>query len=508
MSLSALNASVGGAALPAEHPRDPSGRSAGASQFAAIVSALAGEDLHPGAHAAGVNGAAPSQSAALPRESPAIDAALAALVRGALVSSTTGGAAASSTTGGAAASPTAGGALRRASKERGADAGANQSTAGSAAATPAPAAQDGAAANLALAGLLTGAHASPAAQQVASASSSAAAGGAQWPALRGGGAWASSDPATGGPAASPQATTAQNGVGADFALAGLANGPLTIQTAANGDPSLGISAIRTRTYLGIDSAARSEAKNPISRSQGRSAVTASAAPDAAGSAAGGAAAAAPTHPDTPSGKPWTPAHKESRSAPVADASLGAVNAAADLAATGAAPIAVSQLADRLASAASDMASSATPPASAAGAGTAQAVKELQIDLDPADLGAVSVTMRLAGGKLSIVMEVATPSTLKAIEGERDAIAERLGLTSQSLEALIIKPAATNATNAESDNAQSQKPGSQEYAQFDSNGESRGNGRSSSRRESAANQGDPGAAARQPASRRGFGDLVV
>jgi chemotaxis protein MotD len=152
-----------------------------------------------------------------------------------------------------------------------------------------------------------------------------------------------------------------------------------------------------------------------------------------------------------------------------------------------------------------MASSATPPASAAGAGTAQAVKELQIDLDPADLGAVSVTMRLAGGKLSIVMEVATPSTLKAIEGERDAIAERLGLTSQSLEALIIKPAATN---AESDNAQSQKPGSQEYAQFDSNGESRGNGRSSSRRESAANRGDPGAAARQPASRRGFGDLVV
>jgi hypothetical protein len=499
MSLSALNASVGGASLPAEHPRDPSGRSAGASQFAAIVSALAGEDLHPGAHAAGVNGAAPSQSAALPRESPAIDAALAALVRGALVSSTTGG---------AAASPTVGGALRRASKERGADAGANQSTAGSAAATPAPAAQDGAAANLALAGLLTGAHASPAAQQVASASSSAAAGGAQWPALRGGGAWASSDPATGGPAASPQATTAQNGVGADLALAGLANGPLTIQTAANGDPSLGISAIRTRTYLGIDSAARSEAKNPISRSQGRSAVTASAAPDAAGSAAAADAAAAPTHPDTPSGKPWTPAHKESRSAPVADASLGAVNAAADLAATGAAPIAVSQLADRLASAASDMASSATPSAAAAGAGTAQAVKELQIDLDPADLGAVSVTMRLAGGKLSIVMEVATPSTLKAIEGERDAIAERLGLTSQSLEALIIKPAATNATNAESDNAQSQKPGSQEYAQFDSNGESRGNGRSSSRRESAANQGDPGAAARQPASRRGFGDLVV
>ena len=46
--------------------------------------------------------------------------------------------------------------------------------------------------------------------------------------LEGGGAWASSDPATGGPAASPQATTAENGVGADFALAGLANGPLTI----------------------------------------------------------------------------------------------------------------------------------------------------------------------------------------------------------------------------------------------------------------------------------------
>jgi flagellar hook-length control protein FliK len=141
-------------------------------------------------------------------------------------------------------------------------------------------------------------------------------------------------------------------------------------------------------------------------------------------------------------------------------------------------------------------------------GSAQAVKELQIDLDPADLGAVSVKMRLVQGKLSVVMEVATPSTLKSIESERGAIAERLGTTAQPLETLVIKASATSQTNAESDNARDRKPGSQENGQNDSSQDAQGNGQQSSRREQAAGQRNPQAMARQPAPRSGFGDLLV
>jgi chemotaxis protein MotD len=65
------------------------------------------------------------------------------------------------------------------------------------------------------------------------------------------------------------------------------------------------------------------------------------------------------------------------------------------------------------------------------------VKELEISLDPANLGAVSVKMRLANGKLSIVIGVSNSSTLAAIENERGAIAARLGSTEHPLENLVI-----------------------------------------------------------------------
>ncbi len=228
-----------------------------------------------------------------------------------------------------------------------------------------------------------------------------------------------------------------------------------------------------------------------------------------------------THADTPSGKPWTPGHKDAPSAPGADpaagggstaispnSSLGAVNAAADLAAAGAASVSVGQLADWLASEASDLASPATSTTAASSSGTAQAVKELQINLDPADLGAVSVTMRIAQGQLSVVMEVAKQSTLNAIENERGAIADRLGLSAQSLESLIIKPSATSQTGAESANAQDQQSGSQGYAQGDSNRPSQGDGQQPSRGQNATGRWSRSGAAPPPSSSRGFGDLVV
>ena len=68
----------------------------------------------------------------------------------------------------------------------------------------------------------------------------------------------------------------------------------------------------------------------------------------------------------------------------------------------------------------------------------QVVKELEISLDPADLGAVSLKLRLTGGKLSVVIGVSNASTLASIENDREAIASRLGVDPQSTDSLVIK----------------------------------------------------------------------
>jgi hypothetical protein len=467
MSLLALKASIGGAPPLAEHPRDLGGKSAGGSEFAAIMSALAGEDPQPNARAAGAKGAAnaqdrapPSENAPKPQESSAIDAGLAGLVYGAL-------AAPVGMTLNQFVPPAAGGKN---------------------------VAQQGAS------GLNS-----------AAANGSPAVGGALWRALEGRGMGVSSDQATGSLDAA--------------ALAGVVDGPQTVQLAASGDSSLGIAAMRSRTYLGVDSAAQSEARSPIWRSQARSAAqaTAPARSGATGTPAADNAAVASTRNETPPDKRSTSGGNGSQSVSVPDpsagrepaaidpsASPGAVNLGVNPVTTGVGPIPLGQLAERLATAASALTSRApaSNSAPATGVGSAQAVKELQIDLDPADLGAVSVKMRLVQGKLSVVMEVATPSTLKAIENERGAITDRLGTAAQPLEALIIKASATSQTNAESDNARDRKPGSQENGQNDSNQDAQGNGQQSARREQAAGQRNPQAMARQPAPRGGFGDLLV
>jgi hypothetical protein len=399
-----------------------------------------------------------------------------------------------------------------------------------------------------LAGLLYGALASPAAtafgqfvarsaggesaaQPGASGSNAAAANGSTTPAgallraLAGRGADMSADQATGGSAAAAPAPATQNGAGANFALAGAFDGPVTIQMAANGDASLGVSAVRSRTYLGFDGAAQSEAKNPISRSQARSAAdgVVAAEPGAAATVGGDTAASTSMRDETPSEKRSASGRDGSPSASLADPSAGAGPAATGLAASsgvlnvggnpaiaGVGPVALSQLADRLAAEASGLTSQTAPSSSAptTAAASAQPVKELQIDLEPSDLGAVSVKMRMAQGQLSVVMEVAKPSTLNAIENERSAIADRLGLSAQSLDTLIIRPTTTTQTSAESNNAQDRKSGSQDNGQSDPNRPSQGNERQPSRGQDAAGRWNRQAAARQSPSGRGFGDLVV
>jgi hypothetical protein len=642
MTLSALNASLSGASPHVELPRDLGGKSAGGARFAAIVNALAAEDLQTTGGSASTAAAASPQGQASSSvgaqrtyESPSIDggtAGLEGLIYGALAwrSAATPGQGGPSQVGGekaveqdasesastaANASPSGDGALRRASGRR--SASVVETADDSTGAAPPPTAEKGADANLTLAGLLYGGLAS----SVAAASGQFVSPGA----IVGAGSLASADQASGGRAVSTSAAAVE--AEADFARAGALDLPLTIRTAANGDASLGVSAVQSRTYLGVDSAVRGGAGNSIWRSQAPSASDAAAAAESettetlaaatsaaapapsapsslkrSTSGAANAAAAptltaapaaqpspsdaaptsaaptsakpaetlaaaatgvAPTATEPPAAKRSTPAaaatataparveptgtlaaadpgasstaddappekrstshHQESPSASLADSSAAAAPAAADRSvssaganlalnavATGAGPVSLDRLAARLATEANAMtsqtaSSSSAPAAVPAGA---DAVKELQIELAPPDLGAVSVKMRMAQGQLSVVMEVAKPTTLKAIESERGAIADRLGLSAQSVEILMAKPDAANQTSAESDHARNQQPGSQENGQSDPNRPSQGNERQSSDRENAASQWSRQAAAQPTPSGRGFGDLVV
>jgi len=97
--------------------------------------------------------------------------------------------------------------------------------------------------------------------------------------------------------------------------------------------------------------------------------------------------------------------------------------------------------------------SVAPGASAVAPSAAPAappVKEIDVDLSPGGLEDVSMTMRLAGDKLSVVIRAASSQTLSSIEGARDAIADRLAAIGQPLDSLIVKQTGLNAdgnTNA-------------------------------------------------------------
>ncbi len=78
------------------------------------------------------------------------------------------------------------------------------------------------------------------------------------------------------------------------------------------------------------------------------------------------------------------------------------------------------------------------PRAAPAASPAPPVREIDVDLSPGGLEDVSMTMRLAGDKLSLVVRAASSQTTGAIEGAREAIAERLAAIGQPLSAFIIQ----------------------------------------------------------------------
>ncbi len=79
---------------------------------------------------------------------------------------------------------------------------------------------------------------------------------------------------------------------------------------------------------------------------------------------------------------------------------------------------------------------AAPRASAVAVSSAPStapIKEIDVDLSPGGLEDVSMTMRLSGDKLSVVIRAASSQTLGSIEGARDAIADRMAAIGQPLE---------------------------------------------------------------------------
>ena len=107
----------------------------------------------------------------------------------------------------------------------------------------------------------------------------------------------------------------------------------------------------------------------------------------------------------------------------------------------------------------------TPRGSASAANpisVAQPVREIDVDLSPGGLEDVSMTMRLAGEKLSVVVRAGSSHTLNSIEGARDAIADRLAAIGQSLDSLIVKQTGLNTdgnTNANTSSAEDGGTGS-------------------------------------------------
>jgi Flagellar hook-length control protein FliK len=103
----------------------------------------------------------------------------------------------------------------------------------------------------------------------------------------------------------------------------------------------------------------------------------------------------------------------------------------------------------------------TPRASALAASStssAPPVREIDVDLSPGGLEDISMTMRLANEKLSVIIRAASSHTLNSIEGARDAIADRLAAIGQPLDSLIVKQTGVNADGNTNGNAASADDG--------------------------------------------------
>jgi chemotaxis protein MotD len=115
----------------------------------------------------------------------------------------------------------------------------------------------------------------------------------------------------------------------------------------------------------------------------------------------------------------------------------------------------------------------------------QALQVLDIKLEPADLGTVSVKMRLTGTKLELHIEVAQKDTLPLLHKEGDSLSSQLQSSGYSVESLTIKAAAENG------GATAQQHSGHGAAQGQPQGQGQGQQQSQSQSSSFANQSGTG-----------------
>jgi Flagellar hook-length control protein FliK len=119
-----------------------------------------------------------------------------------------------------------------------------------------------------------------------------------------------------------------------------------------------------------------------------------------------------------------------------------------------------------------------PRANALGPGSAPStapVREIDVDLSPGGLENVSMTMRLNGDKLSVVIRAASSQTLGSIEGARDAITDRMAAIGQPLDSLVVKQMGVNTDGTANGNGSSADGGSSGGEQRSAHGNSERNG---------------------------------
>jgi chemotaxis protein MotD len=278
------------------------------------------------------------------------------------------------------------------------------------------------------------------------------------------------------------------------------------------DPSLGLQSLQSRTHLAMTNALPVRTSAPRATAAPSAPVGASAAATQTSSETVQQGGAAPPQQRAAPAQISSIDADASGATPPSAAAIAVAGAGIDPSSSGLASIPLSQLADFVADQASSLSSPSSPSAPSPSGAAPQAVKELEISLDPANLGAVSVKMRLANGKLSIVIGVSNSSTLSAIENERSAIAARLGSTEQPLENLaIVSREPSNETTQDFAQTNSRgndasDKGSQGYARSNDNFSGAQRGESGSAR--ARNDPSAGGASTAATSGRGTGDLLV
>ena len=105
---------------------------------------------------------------------------------------------------------------------------------------------------------------------------------------------------------------------------------------------------------------------------------------------------------------------------------------------------IGQLADVIASAAQGLgsqigdAASSGATATTTNAARTAPVKELDVQLNPASLGGLSIQMRLSNGNLNVTIKADKSDTLKLIENESGAISDKLKSLNFSVESLTVK----------------------------------------------------------------------